>query len=108
MTITWKNFVQAWREGTATQDPSMLDAMLADDFTWPTSNMDRDATLDWTRNTDFRATDYEETLYENDDVIAGFHGVNGDGHYNVVMGVAYLRDGKIYLYKHLRKPENAL
>ena len=43
------------------------------------------------------------TLYENADVIAGTHDVLDDtGALNTVMGIAYLRDGKIHTYHHLR------
>ena len=45
-----------------------------------------------------------ETFYENEDVIAGTHLVLDDeGKQNLVMGVARLRDGKIYRYDHMRK-----
>lgn len=104
MSITWTAFVEGWKTGALTSDPSLLDGMLSDDFTWPTSDMSREQTMAWVRATDFRVTDYCVTLYENDDVIVGMHGVTGDGHDNVVMGIAYLRDGKIHEYHHQRKP----
>ena len=103
MALTWEDFVDAWRQSSSNQDARNIDDIITDDFTWPTSDMDRQATLDWVSSTDFRVTGECTTLYENDDVIVGSHGVNGDGHYNVVMGVAYLRDGKVYLYHHQRK-----
>ena len=42
-------------------------------------------------------------ICENDAVIAGTHPVLDDqGRQNLVMGIARLRDGKIYRYDHMR------
>ncbi len=108
MSITWATFVDAWRQGAATNDASHMAALITDDFTWPTSDMDYSATINWLTNTDFRVTDVCVTLYENEDVIVGMHGVHGEGHNNMVMGIAYLRDGKVFEYKHQRKPMEKL
>ena len=103
MALTWKDFVEAWRVGAINNDASPIDAIITDDFMWETSDMDRQATIDWVNSTDFRVTEVVETLYENEDVIVGRHGVHGEGHDNMVMGVAYLRNGKVYRYHHQRK-----
>ena len=103
MTATWKDFVDAFRTCAGTGETDDLARLITNDFTWPTSNMDRQEILDWTANTNFRITGTEVTLYENADVIAGTHDVLDDtGALNTVMGIAYLRDGKIHTYHHLR------
>ena len=103
MALTWEDFVDAWRQGSINGNADLLQAMITDDFTWPTSEMDRQMTVNWLSTTDFRISDPCITLYENNDVIVGMHGVHGEGHYNMVMGCAYIRDGKIYKYHHQRK-----
>lgn len=104
MAVTWNDFVDAFRIGTDTGNTDILGALLSDDFNWPTSSMDKDATLSWTASTSYKINGDAETLYENDEVIAGTHPVlDDDGKQNMVMGVARLRDGKIYHYNHLRK-----
>ena len=103
MTVTWTKFVEAFQIGSDTGDISQLSAMLADDFQWITSDMDRDATLSWTSDTTFRITGAPETFYENADIISGTHPVLDDeGKQNIVMGIARLRDGQIYRYDHMR------
>lgn len=104
MRVSWNDFVDAFRVGASTGTNDQLDALLSDDFNWVTSDMDRQATLDWTANTSYRINGDAETFYENDEVIAGTHPVIDDeGRQNMVMGVARLRDGKIYRYDHLRR-----
>ncbi len=104
MAISWDDFVDAFRIGSATGDIDRLASMITEDFDWTTSGMDRDATLSWTSNTAFRINGDAETFYENDEVIAGTHPVLDDeGKQNTVMGVARLRDGKVYRYDHMRK-----
>ena len=106
MSVTWKAFVDGFRNCAGTGNADALAALITDDFTWPTSDMDYQQTLDWTANTNFRVTGAETTLYENADVIAGKHDVYDDsGTLNTVMGVAYLRDGKVQTYHHLRSPQ---
>lgn len=104
MTITWKDWVNAWVTSSASNDPMLLEPMLAENFQWPTSDMDREETLEWVKTTDFRASNVAETFYESDDLIVGTHEVMGEGHNNVVMGCAHIKDGKVALYQHLRKP----
>lgn len=104
MAISWEDFVDAFRVGSNTGDVERLANILADDFDWVTSAMDKDATLSWTSNTSFKINGEAETFYENDEVIAGTHPVLDDeGKPNMVMGVARLRGGKIYRYDHMRK-----
>lgn len=104
MSITWKDFIDAFRVGSDTGNIQQFADILSDDFEWVTSDMNRDATLSWTANTSFRINGDAETLYENTDVIAGTHPVlDDDGKQNLVMGVAKIRDGKIYRYDHMRK-----
>ena len=104
MSILWKDFVAAFRVGSENGNIENLDNMIAEDFDWVTSNMDRAATLLWTSTTSFRINGEPETFYENAEVIAGTHPVLDDqGKQNLVMGVARLRDGKIYRYDHMRK-----
>ena len=69
--------------------------------------MDKTATLTWTSTTCLRINGAPETYYENEEVIAGTHPVLDDeGKQNIVMGVALLKDGKIYRYNHMRKLSN--
>ena len=66
--------------------------------------MDNTATLTWTSTTSFKIIGAPETYYENEEVIAGAHPVLDDeGKQNIVMGVALLKDSKIYRYNHMRK-----
>ena len=79
-------------------------SQIAEDFDWVTSNMDRAATLSWTSTTSFRINGEPETFYENAEVISGTHPVLDDqGKQNLVLGIARLRDSKIYRYDHMRK-----
>ena len=41
MSITWKDFVDAFRIGSNTGNTQKLDDLLSDDFDWETSKMDR-------------------------------------------------------------------
>ena len=103
MSISWNDFVDGFRTGSDTGNIERLDSLITDDFTWVTSGMGRDATLSWTSTTSFKINGDAETFYENDEVIAGTHPVVDDnGKQNLVMGVARLRDGKIYRYDHMR------
>ena len=104
MSILWKDFVEAFRTGSETGNTDNLDNIISEDFDWFTSNMDRAATLSWTSTTSFRINGEPETFYENAEVISGTHPVLDDqGKQNLVMGIARLRDGKIYRYDHMRK-----
>ena len=102
MSILWKDFVEAFRIGSETGNTDSLENIIAEDFDWVTSNMDRAATLSWTSTTSFRINGEPETFYENAEVISGTHPVLDDqGKQNLVMGIARLRDGKIYRYDHM-------
>ena len=104
MSILWKDFVEAFRIGSETGNIENLDNMIADDFEWVTSSMNRVDTLSWTSTTSFRINGEPETFYENAEVISGTHPVLDDqGKQNLVLGIARLRDGKIYRYDHMRK-----
>ena len=104
MSTSWKQFVDAFRVGSNTGNAEQLASLITEDFSWVTSGMDRESTLSWTSGTSFRINGDAETFYENEDVIAGTHPVLDDeGKQNLVMGVARLRDGKIYRYDHMRK-----
>jgi hypothetical protein len=63
----------------------------------------RQATLDWVNTTNFRVVGDVVTLYENNEIIVGTHQVNSGDSVDTVMGVAYLRDGKVHDYVHQRK-----
>ena len=53
--------------------------------------------------TNFRVVGVVVTLYENSEIIVGTHQVNSGDSVDTVMGVAYLRDGKVHDYVHQRK-----
>ena len=103
MSISWEQFVDAFRVGSNTGNAERLASLITEDFNWVTSGMYREATLSWTSGTSFRINGDAETFYENNDVIAGTHPVVDDeGKQNIVMGIARLRDGKVYRYDHMR------
>ena len=107
MSISWKNFVDAFRIGSDTGNVESLAKMITNDFNWITSGMNREETLSWTSSTSFRINGAPETFYENGEVITGTHPVLDDeGKQNLVMGVARLRDGRIYRYDHMRVLSN--
>ena len=107
MSISWKNFVDAFRIGSDTGNVESLAKMITNDFNWITSGMNREETLSWTCSTSFRINGAPETFYEHGEVIAGTHPVLDDeGKQNLVMGVARLRDGRIYRYDHMRVLSN--
>ena len=54
MSVTWEKWVDAWRQGTNTNDSSLIEAVITQDFKWNTSDFDRQATLDWVNATNFR------------------------------------------------------
>ena len=94
MSISWEQFVDAFRVGSNTGNAEKLASLITEDFNWVTSGMDREATLSWTSGTSFRINGDAETFYENEDVIAGTHPVLDDeGKQNLVMGVARRRWG---------------
>ena len=64
--------------------------------------MDRAATLSWASTISFRINGDAETFDENDAVIVSMHPVLDDqGRQKLVMGIARLRDGKVYRYGHM-------
>jgi hypothetical protein len=77
MSVTWEKWVDAWRQGTDKNDS--------------------------VNTTEFRVVGDTTTLYENDEVIVGSHEVNSGKSQDTVMGIAYLRDGKVFKYSHQRK-----
>ena len=77
--------------------------MITQDFKWTTSDFDRQATLNWVNTTNFRVVGDVVTLYENNEIIVGTHQVNSGDSVDTVMGVAYLREGKVHDYVHQRK-----
>jgi len=103
MSVTWEKWVNAWKQGTNTNDSSHIEAVITQDFKWNTSDFDRQATLDWVNTTNFRVVGDVVTLYENNEIIVGTHQVNSGDSVDTVMGVAYLRDGKVHDYVHQRK-----
>ncbi len=104
MSTSWKDFVEAFRIGSETGNVKNLDRMITEDFEWVTSNMDRTATLTWTSTTSFKINGEPDTFFESEEVISGTHPVLDDeGKQNLVMGIARLRDGKIFRYDHMRK-----
>ena len=65
--------------------------------------MGKAVTLSWTSTTSFRINGDAETFYENDAVITGTNAeLDNQGRQNLVIGIARLRDGKIYRYDHMR------
>jgi hypothetical protein len=76
---------------------------MTDDFNWNTSDFNRQDRIDWVNTTEFRVVGDTTTLYENDEVIVGTHEVNCGKSQDTVMGIAYLRDGKVFKYSHQRK-----
>ena len=54
MSTSWKDFVDAFRIGSETGNIEKLSNIIAEDFDWVTSDMDRQATLSWTSTTSFR------------------------------------------------------
>ena len=103
MSVTWEEWVDAWRKSTNTNDSWHIEAVITQDFKWNTSDFDRQAALDWVNTTNFRVVGDVVTLYENNEVIVGTHQVNSGDSVDTVMGVAYLRDGKVHDYVHQRK-----
>ena len=103
MSISWGQFVDAFKIGSDKGNIEQLASLITEDLNWVTSGMDRETTLSWTSGTSFKINGDAETFYENDDVIAGTHPVLDDeGKQNLVMGVARLRGGKVYRYDHMR------
>ena len=103
MSFTWEKWVDAWEQSTNTNDSSLIEAVITQDFKWNTSDFDRQATLDWVNTTNFRIVGDVVTLYENNEIIVGTHQVNSGDSVDAVMGVAYLREGKVHDYVHQRK-----
>ena len=69
MSVSWKNFVDAFRIGSDTGNVESLAKMITNDFNWITSGMNREETLSWTCSTSFRINGAPETFYENGEVI---------------------------------------
>ena len=65
MSVTWEKFVNAFRIGSDTGNTETLANLIAHDFTWITSGMDKAATLTWTSPTSFRINGAPDTYYEN-------------------------------------------
>jgi hypothetical protein len=103
MSVTWEKWVDAWRQGTDKNDSTYIEVLITDDFDWNTSDFNKQATIDWVNTTEFRVVGDVTTLYENDEVIVGIHEVNSGKSDDTVMGIAYLRDNKVFKYSHQRK-----
>ena len=103
MSVTWEKWVDAWRQDTDKNDSAHIEELMTDDFKWNTSDFNRQDTIDWVNTTGFRVVGDTTTLYENDEVIVGTHEVNSGKSQDTVMGIAYLRDGKVFKYSHQRK-----
>ena len=48
---------------------------------------------------------YTSTIYDSDEIIAGMNEITRNGEASNVLGVAKVRDGKVYEYHHIRAPK---
>ena len=104
MSVTWEQFVDAFKVGSDTGNVEQLASIMTEDFNWVTSDMDREATLSWTSGTSFRRNGDAETLKEKEEGKEGKkREVDDEGKQKREKGDARLRDGKVYSYDNLRR-----
>ena len=79
MTITGLKTLEIWRDGFASGNSDPVSEIITDDFIFVSTNGDtrsREETLNWVSTTpDLVMADFE-VLYENDEVVMGFHMVS--------------------------------
>ena len=79
MTITGLKTLEIWRDGFASGNSDSVSEIITDDFIFVSTNGDtrsREETLNWVSTTpDLVMADFE-VLYENDEVVMGFHMVS--------------------------------
>jgi hypothetical protein len=112
--LTWETFIRAWMDGCNDNNPDKLAPFLADDFKWATSTsdshtgakpedgLDRARTLELVKTGPFANGANESTIFESEDVLVGTHTITVSGQPCRVMGVAKVRDDKVYEYHHSR------
>ena len=107
---TWKILCNAWATGINERNPDAILPLLTDDFHWPTSargpadGIKYADISNWCLTALLESYEYESTIYDGEDIVAGTHTIIADGVPSQVLGVAKLRNGKIYELKHMRTP----
>ena len=78
MAINALEVLEAWRQGFLSGNSDPLSEMLHDDFIFigPTMTRSKEETLHWVSNTPDLQQSESEILYENDEVVMGFHMVS--------------------------------
>jgi hypothetical protein len=108
--LTWEKLCDAWAIGVNERNPDAILPLLTEDFCWPTSargpadGIKYTDISNWCLTAPLESHEYESTIYDGEDIVVGTHKIIADGVPNKVLGVAKLRDGKVYELQHMRKP----
>ena len=110
MTITWKALCHAWATGINERNPDAILPLLTDDFHWPVAARGPAGGIkyadisNWCLTAPLESYEYESTIHDGEDILVGTHTIIADGVPNQVLGVAKLKNGKIYELRHMRTP----
>lgn len=108
--LTWEKLCNAWATGINERSPDAILPLLTDDFCWPTSargpadGIKYADISNWCLTAPVKDNQYDSTIHESEDLLVGTFTVVVDDVPNKALGVAKLRDGKVYEYHHMRTP----
>ena len=112
--LTWETLCRDWMASFNNRNPDILLPHLDEGFRWPTSQNAKDQgkseglkyadMKEWALTAQIADGVYESTIHNGEDVLIGTHFVTRKGDRYKVMGVAKIKDGKVYEYHHTMSP----
>ena len=108
--LSFAKYCRAWATAVNDRETDELMSLLADDFKWVTytqnpAGLNTDGTRKFCLSGGVTDVNYTSTIYESDEIIAGMNEITRNGEASNVLGVAKVRDGKVYEYHHIRAPK---
>jgi hypothetical protein len=105
--LTFKKLIDAWMEAANSNSHEVLKPFISENFIWVSNNkMTMQGLMDWCDTTEAFDAEYESTIFDSEDIIIGTHFIRPGnpehlkGRKSRVMGVAKVKDGKVYEYFH--------
>ena len=108
--LTFERYCHAWAMAVNDRDTDELMSLLSDDFKWVTytqdpAGLDTAGTRKFCLSGGVSNVNYTSTIYDSEEIIAGMNEITRNGEASNVLGVAKVRDGKVYEYHHIRAPK---
>ena len=106
--LTWEKLTRAWGQAINERDPGAILPMLADDFHWPTSARGPEGGMrygdvsDWCLTAPLEEHTFGSTIHDGEEILVDTFTVSVEGEVNKGLGVAKLRDDKVYEFHHMR------